>query len=122
MCSRGHTKARPQSLDQGQPTCDARAASGTRNSLLPRLPCWCFVTITSLQGCIVTPEPNPQPGGPGLRIYDLRRQGDPAIPQALGTHFSRLLRHAWVTVGLLFNPGNNRRDIVYFTYRNEYKL
>jgi hypothetical protein len=24
--------------------------------------------------------------------------------QALGTHFSRLLRHAWVTVGLFFNP------------------
>jgi hypothetical protein len=27
-------------------------------------------------------------------------------PQALGTHFSRLLRHAWVTVGLLFNSGH----------------
>jgi hypothetical protein len=28
-------------------------------------------------------------------------------PQALDTHFSRLLRHAWVTVGLLFNPGHH---------------
>jgi hypothetical protein len=28
-------------------------------------------------------------------------------PQALGTHFSRLLRHAWVTVGLFFNPGHH---------------
>jgi hypothetical protein len=28
-------------------------------------------------------------------------------PQALGTHFSRLLRHAWVTVGLSFNPGHH---------------
>jgi hypothetical protein len=27
--------------------------------------------------------------------------------QALGTHFSRLLRHAWVTVGLFFNPGHH---------------
>jgi hypothetical protein len=39
-----------------------------------------FVTITFLQGCIVSPGPNPQPGGPGLRIYDPRRQGGPAIP------------------------------------------
>jgi hypothetical protein len=28
-------------------------------------------------------------------------------PQALGNHFSRLLRHAWVTVGLSFNPGHH---------------
>jgi hypothetical protein len=28
-------------------------------------------------------------------------------PQTLGTHFSRLLRHAWVTVGLFFNPGHH---------------
>jgi hypothetical protein len=27
--------------------------------------------------------------------------------QALGTHFSHLLQHAWVTVGLLFNPGHH---------------
>jgi hypothetical protein len=59
----------------------------------PDVPFWGFVTINFLQGWIVSPAPNPQPGGPGLRIYD---------PQALGTHFSRLLRHAWVTVGLFF--------------------
>jgi hypothetical protein len=28
-------------------------------------------------------------------------------PQTLGTHFSRLLRHARVTVGLFFNPGHH---------------
>jgi hypothetical protein len=28
-------------------------------------------------------------------------------PQALGTHFTYLLRHAWVTVGLFFNPGHH---------------
>jgi hypothetical protein len=28
-------------------------------------------------------------------------------PQTLGTHFSRLLRHEWVTVGLFFNPGHH---------------
>jgi hypothetical protein len=34
---------------------------------------------------------------PGDRVAQL-------YPQALGTNFSRLLRHAWVTVGLFFNP------------------
>jgi hypothetical protein len=28
-------------------------------------------------------------------------------PQAPGTHFSRLLRHSWVTVGLFFFPGHH---------------
>jgi hypothetical protein len=40
----------------------------------PVLSLWDFVTITFLQGWIVSPAPN---------------------PQELGTHFSRLLRHAW---------------------------
>jgi hypothetical protein len=63
---------------------------------------------TFLRGWIVSPAPNPQPGGPGLRIYDPRRQGRGQLyPQALGTNFSRLLRHARVTVGLLFNPGHH---------------
>jgi hypothetical protein len=46
----------------------------------PSLPLWGFVTETFLQGWIVSPAPNPQPGAPGLRIYDPRRQGGPAIP------------------------------------------
>jgi hypothetical protein len=37
---------------------------------------------------------------PGDRVAQL-------YPQALGTHFSRLLRHAWVTVGLFLNPGHH---------------
>jgi hypothetical protein len=41
-----------------------------RPNLGPGLPGWGFVTITFLQGWIVSPAPNPQPGGPGLRIYD----------------------------------------------------
>jgi hypothetical protein len=32
-------------------------------------------------------------------------------PQALGTHFSRLSRHAWVTVGLFFNSGHHTEKI-----------
>jgi hypothetical protein len=70
----------------------------------PGLPCWGFATITFLQGRIVSPAPKPQPGyqasvfmAPGHRVAQL-------YPQALGTHFSRLLRHAWVTVGLFFHP------------------
>jgi hypothetical protein len=43
----------------------------------PGLPLWCFVTITFLRDWIVSPAPNPQPGGPGLCIYDPRRQGGP---------------------------------------------
>jgi hypothetical protein len=70
------------------------------------LPFWGFMT-NFLQGWIVCPAPNPQPGGPGLRIYDPLRQGGPAIPQALDTHFSLLLRHAWATLGLFFNPGHH---------------
>jgi hypothetical protein len=37
---------------------------------------------------------------PGDRVAQL-------YPQAQGTHFSRLSRHAWVTVGLFFNPGHH---------------
>jgi hypothetical protein len=40
---------------------------------------------------------------PGDRVAQL-------YPQALGTHFSRLLRHAWVTVGLLLFPGHHKED------------
>jgi hypothetical protein len=50
----------------------------------PGLRFWGFVTITFLRGWIVSPAPNPQPGGPGLRIYDSRRQGGLAIPPGTG--------------------------------------
>jgi hypothetical protein len=33
-------------------------------------------------------------------------------PQALGTHFSRLLRHERVTVGLLFYPGHHAGALI----------
>jgi hypothetical protein len=53
----------------------------------PGLPFCGFVTVTFLQGWIVSPAPNPQPGGPGLRIYDPQRQGGPAIPPGTGYPF-----------------------------------
>jgi hypothetical protein len=58
-----------------------------------------FSTILFLQGRVVSPTPNPHPGGPGLCIYIPQRQG--------GYPFSCLLRHAWVTVGLFLFPGHH---------------
>jgi hypothetical protein len=66
----------------------------------PGLPFRGFLTINFLQGWIVSPTPNPQPGGPGLRIYDLQRQGGPAIPP----------RH-WVSILVAFYDMNGlQRD------------
>jgi hypothetical protein len=76
----------------------------------PGLPFFGFLNNNLFTGWTISPALNPQPGGPGLRIYDPRRQGGPAIPQALGTHFNRLLRHAWVTVALVINPGHHTGD------------
>jgi hypothetical protein len=53
----------------------------------PGLPLLGFATITFLQGWIVSLAPNPQPGGPGLRIYDPRGEGGPAIPPGTGYPF-----------------------------------
>jgi hypothetical protein len=53
----------------------------------PGLPSCGFVILNFLQFCIVTPAPKPQPGGPGLRIYDPRRQGGPAIAPGTGYPF-----------------------------------
>jgi hypothetical protein len=84
---------------------------------IPGFPCWGFVTITFLHGWIVSPAPNHQPGGPGLRIYDPGDRVAQLYPQALGTHFSRLLRHAWVTVGLFFNPDHHTGQLCYIHIR-----
>jgi hypothetical protein len=64
---------------------------------------WGFLTITILRGWIVSPAPNPNLKD---QVPVFMTSGDRVAqlyPQALCTHFSRLLRHAWVTVGLLFN-------------------
>jgi hypothetical protein len=38
-------------------------------------------------------------------------------PQAAGTHFSRLLRHAWASLGLFLNPGHHAGEYsVYLTF------
>jgi hypothetical protein len=58
-----------------------------QHNLSRGLPLWGFVTVTSLQGWIFSPVPNPQPGGPGIRIYDPQRQGGPAVPPGTGYPF-----------------------------------
>jgi hypothetical protein len=56
----------------------------------PDLPFLGFRNNKLLQGWIVSPAPNPQPGGPSLRIYDPGDRVAQLYPQALGTHFSRM--------------------------------
>jgi hypothetical protein len=70
-----------------------------------------FHNSNFLQGWIVSPAPNPQPGGPGLVFMTSRDRVAQLYPQALGTHFSRLLQQAWVTVGLFFNPGHHTGQV-----------
>jgi hypothetical protein len=60
----------------------------------PDLPFWGFITITFLQGWIVSPAPNLEDQvsvfmTPGDRVAQLH-------PQALGTHFGHLLQHGTI--------------------------
>jgi hypothetical protein len=60
-----------------------------------------FLNIYGAGLLVQSPTPNLEDQAsafmtPGDRVAQL-------YPQALGTHFSRLLQHAWVTVGLFFN-------------------
>jgi hypothetical protein len=82
----------------------------------PGLPFCVFVTMTFLQGWIISPAPNLEDQAsvfmtPEDRVVQL-------YPQALGTHFSHLLRHAWVTVGLFFNPGHHTGGIKTYVHNN----
>jgi hypothetical protein len=53
-----------------------------------------------LQGRVVSPKAIPHPGGPGPSVFISPRG-------RVVTHFSRLLRDAWVTVGLFLFPGHH---------------
>jgi hypothetical protein len=68
---------------------------------------WVFLTVTFYRTGLLVQRPTPNLEDqvsvfmtPGDRVSQL-------YPQTLGTNFSRLLRHAWATVGLLFNPGHH---------------
>jgi hypothetical protein len=89
-------------------TSSSSSSYGSTAQFGPWPPLSGFLTITFLRDWIVSPVPNPQPGGPGLRIYDPGDRVAQQYPQALCTHFSRLLWHAWVTVGLFYlNSGHH---------------
>jgi hypothetical protein len=78
------------------------------------------LTTEYLRGIAVTPTPSPQPGGPGLRICDPRRQGGPAISPGtcyplVALYDTRELRK----LGLLLSPVTTRGTKYY--YDNEGK-
>jgi hypothetical protein len=72
------------------------------------------LTVEFFRGGVVSPTPNPNledqvsifisPGDWVVQLY----------PQAPNTHFSRLLRHAWATVGLFFSPVTTETSPVTF--------
>jgi hypothetical protein len=69
---------------------------------------WGFLTVTFYMAGLLVQRPTPNLEDqvsvfmtPGDRVAQL-------FPQVLGTHFSRLLRHEWVTVGLFFNAGHHK--------------
>jgi hypothetical protein len=79
-------------------------------------PLWAvaFPTTRFFRGESVNPTPNPNLEDrasvfvtPGDRVTQL-------YSQALGTHFSRLLRHAWATLGLFLSPGHHTGIIFFF--------
>jgi hypothetical protein len=82
----------------------------------PDLPFWGFVTITFLQGWIFNPAPTSNLEDQASVFMTPGDRVDQLYPQALGTHFSRLLRQAWVifTVGLFFNPGHDTGTLIYY--------
>jgi hypothetical protein len=84
------------------------------------------LTITFLQGWIVSPEPNPNLEDQASVLMTPRDRVAQLYPQALGTHFSCLLRHAYITVGLFFNPGHHtglgtNYRVYYYTESKEMK-
>jgi hypothetical protein len=55
-------------------------ATGPTAHIGPLPPLLRFRNSSFLWCEVVSPTPNPQPGGPGPRMYDPQRQGGPAIP------------------------------------------
>jgi hypothetical protein len=55
---------------------------------------------------LLAPRPTPTLEDQASVFISPRGRVAQLYPQAPGTHFSRLLRHAWLTVGLLF-PGHH---------------
>jgi hypothetical protein len=63
-----------------------------------------FLTVDFFRGGVSAPRPTPNLEG---QVSIIISPGDwvaQLYPQASSTHFSRLLQHAWATVGLFFSP------------------
>jgi hypothetical protein len=56
---------------------------------------------------LLAPRPTPIPEDQASVFIFPRGRVAQLYPRALGTHFSRLLRHAWVTVRLFLFPGHH---------------
>jgi hypothetical protein len=55
---------------------------------------------------LLVPRPTPTLEDQASVFISPRGRVDQLYPQAPATHFSRLLRHAWFTVGLFLFPGH----------------
>jgi hypothetical protein len=62
-----------------------------------------------------TPRPTPNPEGQASIFVTPEDRVTQLYPQALGTHFSRLLRLAWATLGLFLSSGH-RTEIIFLTF------
>jgi hypothetical protein len=60
-----------------------------------------------LQGRGVAPRPTPILEDQAPVFISPRGRVAQLYPRTPGTHFSRLLRHTWVTVGLFLFPGHH---------------
>jgi hypothetical protein len=56
---------------------------------------------------LLAPRPTPTLEDEASVFISPRGRVAQLYPQAPGTHFSRLLQHAWVTVGLFLFPGHH---------------
>jgi hypothetical protein len=59
---------------------------------------------------LLAPRPTPNLEDQVSVFITPRDRGAQLYPQALGTHFGRLLRPIWATVGLFFFPTTTRED------------
>jgi hypothetical protein len=65
---------------------------------------------------LLAPRPTPTLEDQASIFISPRSRVAQLYSQAPGTNFSRLLRHAWVTVGLFLFPGHHTRNMYTFIY------
>jgi hypothetical protein len=69
-----------------------------------------YQQFSFLQVGLLAPRPTPMPEDQASVFVSPRGR--------VATHFSRLLRHAWVTVGLFLLPGHHTGNIIYYYKSN----